>query len=78
MMVREIITPTNSVFTMRLPDEMMGKTVEVIAFEIEVPDSSKRITPKEQKLKWIDELTAPTLIDLSKFKFNREDANNYE
>lgn len=33
-MLREIITPKKASFTMRIPAEMVGKTVEVIAFEI--------------------------------------------
>ncbi len=34
-MMREIITPKKSMVTLQLPEEMVGKTVEVIAFEIE-------------------------------------------
>ena len=34
-LVREIIYPTENNYTLRLPDEMIGKQVEVIAFEIE-------------------------------------------
>jgi len=48
MMLREIITPTEPSFTMRLPEEMIGKTVEVIAFEIDTADV---VLDKAQRLK---------------------------
>jgi hypothetical protein len=78
MVVREIITPKEPVIIMHLPDEMVGKTVEVIAFEIEAATTEKSLLTKEQRLKEIDELTSSSLVDLSKFKFDRDEANNYE
>lgn len=74
-MLREIITPTEPSFTMRLPQEMIGKTVEVIAFEINTPDV---VMDKVQRLKEIEDLTKTTLVDLSGFKFDRDQANNYD
>lgn len=47
VMLREIITPKKASFTMRLPKEMVGKTVEVIAFEI---DGEKQPSSKAQRL----------------------------
>ncbi|MBX2932452.1 MAG: hypothetical protein KF781_10965 [Chitinophagaceae bacterium] len=35
MMIRQIVVPTQNNYTLELPDEMVGKKVEVIAFEIE-------------------------------------------
>jgi hypothetical protein len=73
-MLREIIKPVKSNVTLRLPEEMVGKTVEVIAFEInEVQNSST----KAQRLNQIEEVTKATLIDLSGFKFDRDKANDY-
>jgi hypothetical protein len=77
MLLREIITPTNPIVTMRLPDEMVGKTVELIAFEIE-SNKPLSVLSKEQRLQRIDELTLSSLVDLSNFTFNRDDANNYD
>jgi hypothetical protein len=34
-MVRTILKPAHSSFTLQLPDDLIGKTVEVIAFEVE-------------------------------------------
>jgi len=73
-MLREIITPKKATITMRIPEEMVGKTVEVIAFEIENKTS---IPTKAQRLPDIEELTKSSLVDLSNFKFDREQANDY-
>lgn len=78
MMLREIITPLEPVVTVRLPEEMVGKTVEVIAFEIEDTTIKKPSFNREQRLHLIDDLTANTLVDLTNFTFNRDEANNYE
>ena len=74
-MLREIITPTEPSFTIRLPEEMVGKTVEVIAFEIDTADV---FIDKGQRLKEIEDLTKATLVDLSGYKFDRDQANNYD
>lgn len=78
MILREIITPKEPIVTVRIPDEMVGKTVEVIAFEIEEAEAKKNVLTKEQRLEEIDEITASSLVDLSNFKFNRDEANNYD
>ena len=76
MLVREIITPQKESFTMRIPREMIGKTVEVIAFDIN--DSQPTPGDKDQRLLEIENLTKNTLVDLSGFKFDRDQANNYD
>ena len=75
-MLREIISPAKQNVTLWLPEEMIGKTVEVIAFEI----ADEQIIPvltKSQRLAQINDLTKDTLTDLRNFKFSRDDANNY-
>jgi len=73
-MVREIITPEKSTVTLQLPEEMVGKVVEVIAFEIE---GEKNRISRAQRLKEIESLTKDSLTDLSGFKFDRNKANDY-
>jgi len=73
-MLREIITPEQSTVTLLLPEEMVGKTVEIIAFEIE---GKKDRLSTEQRIKEIEDLTKNTRIDLSGFKFDRDKANDY-
>ena len=60
---------------MRLPDEMVGKTVEILAFEI---NDGKSLPTKAQRLIEIEELTKSSLVDLSGFKFDRDRANDYD
>lgn len=74
-MLREIITQANSSVTLHLPKEMVGKTVEVIAFEI---NEDKNTLSRTQRLGQIEALTKSTLVDLSSFKFDRNEANNYD
>jgi len=78
-MLRQIITPSESSFTLKFPKEMVGKTVEIIAFEIQDRKSSVvAVSPdKENNLLRIRNLTKDSLIDLTNFKFNRDEANNY-
>ena len=76
-MVRKIITPDSSLVTVQLPENMVGKTVELLAFEIE-PVLTNSETTKPERLKMIEELTAGSLVDLSGFRFNRDKANDYD
>jgi hypothetical protein len=47
-MVRTILKPEKNDLTIKLPDELVGKLVEVIAFEIEeAVDSKKKPKPSE-------------------------------
>lgn len=75
MMLREIITPKKRSVTVQLPEEMVGKTVEVIAFEIE---AAKKEPSRAQRLRRIEALTKSSLVDLSGFSFDRDDANDYD
>jgi hypothetical protein len=65
------------VVTVRLPDEMVGKTIEVIAFEIDPSGKTAKTFDKQKEIERIQKLTADPLVDLSNFKFNRDEANNY-
>lgn len=76
-LVREIIVPTGNSYLLNLPDEMIGKQVEVIAFEIQKPIESE-MRKGESKISEIREIFRNDLIDLSNFKFNRDEANNYD
>jgi len=77
--IREVIKPEKNVYILNLPDEMVGKTVEVIAFEIE--------NAKEEPVKTNNTLTIQDvmerysrypLISHDSYQFNRDEANDYE
>jgi len=70
-MLRTIVTPTESKLIIDLPSEMVGKSIEVIAFEIEPSREKKRTY--EDAVKFYKKNS----IDFSKLeKWNRE--NLYE
>lgn len=73
-LIREIIVPTSNTYVLNLPDKLIGKRVEVIAFEIE----EKPVSNREENIKAFNESLANLKTDLSNFKFNRDDANNYD
>lgn len=73
-LIREIIVPTDNTYLLKLPDEMIGKQVEVIAFEIE----AKPVIDMEERRKRLHKSLADLKVDLSDFKFDRDEANNYD
>ncbi|MFB2117816.1 hypothetical protein [Parapedobacter sp. 2B3] len=54
---------------------MVGKTVKVIAFEIE---TAKKELSRAQRLRRIEALTKSSLVGLSRFTFDRDEANDYD
>ena len=76
-LIREIIVPTDNTYLLKLPDEMIGKQVEVIAFEIEA-NWDVDIEERERRRMEIREIFKDSLVDLSNFKFDRDEANNYD
>lgn len=73
-LIREIIVPTGNSYTLNLPDQMIGKQVEVIAFEIE----NKILDEKADKMTRLSESLEDLRVDLSNYKFDRDEANNYD
>jgi hypothetical protein len=78
-MVREIIQPHENAYTIQLPDELMGKTVEIIAFAIEEQNTKAVINEidLEKRLKSIRERysTFPS-ISHANYSFDRDEAND--
>ena len=81
-MIREIIKPERNTYLLQLPDEMVGKTVEVIAFEIEEKKPNLPQENAEQLRGEMDEILSKynrhPKITHEGFKFDRDEANNYE
>ncbi len=76
-MVREIIKNSDAQLSITLPTEMVGKTIEVLAFEIDPSEINTEILLKGNRLSVIQKISNSSLIDLSTFVFNRDQANNY-
>jgi hypothetical protein len=79
VMIRELIKPVDNTYILNLPDEMVGKTVEVIAFEIENDDApTKEIKALQTKQEIQDKYARYPIISHDNYQFNRDEANDYE
>jgi hypothetical protein len=72
-MYRAIITPKETKLTIDLPEELIGKPVEVLAFELlKTEQGQQRKKPSAEE---IDLFYKKYQIDMSNFRFNRDEAN---
>jgi hypothetical protein len=73
-MIREIVRPAGKTYTLNLPDDMIGKTVEVIAFEIE-----KNIDPVSNPQNLADirnKYSKYPAISHENYQFDRDEAHD--
>lgn len=78
-MVRTIIKSDNKELRLQLPDDLVGKMIEVIAFSIEETKTAvKDSISKAKRIEAIDQALNKHRVDLSDFKFDRDEANDYE
>lgn len=79
-MVREILIPTEPTLYVQLPPEMVGKRVEVRVEELPDPDEAETALAETplQRLAAVRQIFAGISVDLSNFKFDRDEANNYD
>ncbi|MDR1405857.1 MAG: hypothetical protein LBI89_01455 [Prevotellaceae bacterium] len=68
-MIRTVFVPTENNIVLNIPQEYIGKELEVIAFPVETALSVKRPVAKK-KVVFTD-----FGIDAPDYKFNREEAN---
>ncbi len=71
-MYRAIITPKETKLTIDLPNELVGKPVEVLAFELLKTEQGQRKKPTAEEIKLFYKKYQ---IDMSNFRFNRDEAN---
>ena len=78
-MVRTILKPEKNSLTIKLPDNFVGKVIEVIAFEIEqISNDKTAVLEKKKRIEAINKPLNKHRVDLSNFKFDRDEANDYE
>jgi hypothetical protein len=79
-MYRQVFTPNERDNAVVIPREWYGKEVEVIAFPMVNNSRKTEDAPafRDQRLQEIKAITNSIHIDLSNFKFNRDEANNYQ
>ncbi|MEO8824071.1 MAG: hypothetical protein ABI366_10910 [Ginsengibacter sp.] len=68
-MFREIVIPTDTTQTIEFPEEFIGKQVEIIAFPVGEKEASQ--FKREEAFKFWKKHS----IDMSHFKFDRNEAN---
>ena len=83
-MIREIVIPTENSYTLLLPDEFIGKKVEVIAFELEESISTELLDDQhsmlevEDRLQRIQSALKGYTFNSGGYKFDRDEANDYD
>lgn len=75
---RQIITPSQDNINIPVPNEWKGMEIEVIAFPISASEYPKKEKSIAERRKEIDEIFDKHLISLANFKFDRDEANNYD
>ncbi len=76
-MYREIIVPTQSDFTIHLPATLIGKNVEVIAFEINGIENEPLNNSQYFNNEKLIALFNKYEVDMADFKFDRKEATNF-
>ena len=77
-MIREIVKTEDNSLVLKLPDDMVGKFIEVIAFSVE------ELKGHSEKAVEVDDLEAfrnqmkKLSINSGGYKFNRDEANDYD
>jgi hypothetical protein len=76
-MTTQIITPTSNTFNLQLqiPDNLIGKKVAVT---YEVDDTVETQKAETKNTIKASEIFKDCLVSLKNFKFNRDEANDYE
>jgi len=78
-MVRTILKSENNKLTLQLPDDLVGKMIEVITFSIEdTKRTSNDSISKSKRIDAINNVLNKHRVDLSDYKFDRNEANDYE
>ena len=70
-MLRQVLIPSKENSTISIPAEFYGMEVEVLVF----PYQSKKTNQNNDS---INDIFARHLYSFDNFKFNRDEANNYE
>jgi hypothetical protein len=79
-MYRTIFTPSyqNSNIPIVIPSEWYGQKIEVIAFPVYGNEQAMQALSVQERRREREELLNRYPLDLSNFKFNRDEANDYD
>jgi len=68
-MIRTVVTTSNNILTLPIPDKYIGRQLEVIAFAIDEPSEDIILSNKVKKT------FSAIRLKTKGFKFNRNEAN---
>jgi hypothetical protein len=78
-MIRTILKSNKNSLTLQLPDDLVGKMIEVIAFSIEDTNTTiKDSTPIETRVTAFKNKIKEYSFNSGGYKFDRDEANDYE
>lgn len=78
-MYRTVFTPTetDNMIPFSIPREWYGRNIEVIVFPLDMPQTQLQETTKKD-IRQYKKMPSKYLFDTRDFKFNRDEANDYE
>ena len=80
-MYRTVFTPTetDNIIPISIPREWYGRNIEVIVFPIEIqPQHTKLQDTANKDVRKFKAIPSKYLFDTRDFKFNRDEANDYD
>jgi len=78
-MIRTILKSNKNSLTLELPDDLVGKMIEIIAFSVEdAKVIEKDTTPKETRIAVLKDKLKNFTFNSGGYKFDRDEANDYE
>ena len=78
-MYRTVFTPTekDNMIPFNIPREWYGRNIELIVFPLDITHTPLRETARKNERKF-KAIPSKYLFDTRNFKFNRDEANDYE
>ncbi|MBS1531513.1 MAG: hypothetical protein JSU01_14490 [Bacteroidetes bacterium] len=78
-MIRTILKSEKNSLTLKLPDDLVGKLIEVIAFPIEdAKDNLMDVSTKEERVAFLKDKLKNFTFNSGGYRFDRDEANDYE
>lgn len=78
-MIRTILKSNKKNLTLELPDDLVGKMIEVIAFSVDETKSIEKETePIEKRVAHLKDRLKEFAFNSDGYRFNRDEANDYE
>lgn len=78
-MIRTILKSDKKSLTLELPDDLVGKMIEVIAFSVDdANETSKTPASKKTRIAALKSKLRDFTFNSGGYKFDRDDANDYE